>query len=183
MATEKKKQKSKHNKHSNSTQLEIRIPRVQQMDESWNENERKIKVSHLIIGLDSAEIQHEAQKNPNERQDDQIKKRLDMCHEKLQRNNELLSIATNCLKKLDFNDLRKQLQERNEIDTADCLLQDEEDLERNHEALQKQLADFKMTEQIKKEASKESRLLYDFNDSLKDIVQNFSKIKEQAFKQ
>lgn len=172
MTTEKKKQKSKTHNSGNSTQLEVRIPRVQQMDDFWNKSERKVKISYLM-SHDATTQKTETVQDDN----DEIKKRLDLCHETLQENNEMLTKAANSLKKLDFKSLRKQLKEGRQIDTAECLLRDEEDLKRNRELLEKQLVDLRRRERDKNEVSK------NFSDSLNDIVQTFRKVKEQASKQ
>lgn len=143
------------------------------MDDFWNKSERKVKISYLM----SPDTTTQKTENPSD-DTDEIKKRLDLCHDTLQENNEMLTKAANSLKKLDFKSLRKQLKDGRHIDTAECLLTDEEDLKRNRELLEKQLVNFKMREQhVKNEVSK------NFNDSLNDIVQTFCKVKEQTTKQ
>lgn len=175
MIPDKKKQKSKSRSSISSSQLEIRIPRVQKMEQISNENEKTVKISHLSEN----EVKQEINLVNNE-----IKKRLDVCHEKLMKNNELLAKAAESLKSLNFKKLRKQCENSMEIDTADCLQQDEEELKENRELIQKKLDEFRLSEQkTTDEKVDEPAPLQDFSDSLKVIVETFTKITEQISKQ
>lgn len=174
MTSEKKKQKIKNH---TSKPLEIRIPRVQEMQQLPTESERKVKISHLLHAQDEVPPQ-----DPKPVVNDEIKKRLSVCHEKLLKNNEILAKAADSLKTLNLGKLRRQIEDNRILDTAQCLLQDEEELKQNQIQIQKQLDEFRQGKK-EKVAKLQPSPLQDLNDSLKDIVETFNKITEQLSKQ
>lgn len=173
MTSEKKKQKIKNH---TSKPLEIRIPRVQEMQQLPTERERKVKISHLLT---QKEVPSQ---DPKPVVNDEIKKRLSVCHEKLLKNNEILAKAADSLKTLNLGKLRRQIEDNRILDTAQCLLQDEEELKQNQIQIQKELDEFRQGKK-EKVVKQQSSPLQDLNDSLKDIVETFNKITEQLSKQ
>lgn len=182
MTSENKRGKTK--KCCRSGALEIRIPRVQEMESNTELNQKKVKISRLIVQADGNEDLNTAQLKENDAKGEafmdhndgeEIGKKLDLCHKKLQESNMLLLTAANSLKELDFNNLRKQILESKEIDTADCLLKDEEELERSYKLLQKRLETIKGSEKVK-----EKQESHNIDDSVKDLIETFSTIKERV---
>lgn len=180
MTSEKKKQKSRDHSSINLTQLEIRIPRVPEMDYISIGNEKKVKFSHLSPREVTQELPNETENA--HLQGDEIKERLGACHQKLLKNNELLSKAADSLKQLDLEKLRKQIHESKILDTAQCFLQDEEELKHDRDLIEQQLSDFRKNEKAKRDLKQQQQQqpLQDLNDSLKEIVQTFNKIKHQV---
>lgn len=160
------------------------------MDNALKENARKVKISYLLSqknfegnrlskSVEPAKLRPQAALDTS----DEIKRRLDVCHKKLQRNNQLLSRASSSLKNLNIEEMRQQMYRSRVIDTAECLQQDEDELTRHRELLERQLADFRLKQQAKQDMKKEERLQQDFDTSLREIIDSFSKMKEQVSKQ
>lgn len=157
MNSGKKRQKNKHHIIHNSNQLEIRIPRVLQFP--LENHNKTVKVSHLTSCSKQASLKMEE----NDESRDELKHKLDVYHTTLFKNNELLRKASDSIKLLDVKKLRKEIEESNVLDTAQCLLEDSEKLGEDEQEL-----------------SKNQQPIKKFGESLSDILKTLEEVKQNT---